>query len=57
VIDETEAAERRPPTGATDPDPGRAPDPHRPSPALVVFGGDDDLVCVDDTCMPRGAAT
>jgi hypothetical protein len=26
-----------------------------PKPALVLIRGDDDLVCIDDTCLPRDA--
>jgi hypothetical protein len=55
VIDQTETAEPHPPADAPDPD--RAPDDPRRSPTLVVFGGDDDLSCVDDTCVTRGGAT
>jgi hypothetical protein len=27
-----------------------------PAPALVLIRGDDDLVCIDDTCLPPDAA-
>jgi hypothetical protein len=27
----------------------------QPPPRLVLIAGDDDLVCVDDTCLPAGA--
>ena len=26
-----------------------------PKPALVLIRGDDDLVCIDDTCLPPDA--
>jgi len=33
------------------PDPNDAP----PKPTLVLISGDDDLVCIDDTCLPAEA--
>jgi hypothetical protein len=27
-----------------------------PKPPLVLLGGDEDLVCVDDTCLPPDVA-
>jgi hypothetical protein len=52
VIDESEAAEPRPPTGGTD---LVTPEARVPS-TLQVLAGDDDLVCIGDGCVPGSAA-
>jgi hypothetical protein len=39
------------------PSTAEAPEADRPAnPPLIVFGADDDLVCVDDTCLPPGTS-
>jgi hypothetical protein len=53
VIGATETTERRPPDGASNPTPGAS----RAASPLIAVQGDDDLVCVDDTCVPADAAT
>jgi hypothetical protein len=38
------------------PSTAEAPEADRPANPLIVFGADDDLVCVDDTCLPPGTS-
>ena len=51
VTDKTRTPHELPVAEAPDPEPADSPTPG----SLVVFGGDDEFVCVDDTCVPAGA--
>jgi hypothetical protein len=51
VSDKTEPTDARPADVASDPEPDHFPT----LPALILVGSDaDDIVCVDDTCLPAG---